>query len=324
MTPRLWQRLMVMDLEIDFAAVAERHRHELRVHCYRMLGSFDEAEDLVQETFLKAWRRRDSYAGRASFRAWLYRIATNACLDALAKRPAAPIDVAARLQPYPDRLLPSEDEPDAVAVSRETVGLAFLVAVQQLTPGQRAVLILRDVLGWSARETAEVLDTSVPAVNSLLQRARPVMREHLPTARATGIGDERDVVERYLAAIAAADDHALAGLLREDVRVSQVPGAGGNLTDEVGAYVGRDTVIAAWAPALHGEHAVEWRFAVTAANRQPAVGVYVRSRGTRGPFNAFGLTVLDTVDGQVAEVTVFGSDRLPLFGLPAQVTEQRG
>jgi RNA polymerase sigma-70 factor (ECF subfamily) len=302
--------------DAGFAAHAERYRHELRVHCYRMLGSYDEAEDLVQETYLKAWRRRDSYAGRSSFRAWLYRIATNACLDALDKRPAVPVDAPAQLQPYPDRLLPPEDGPDAVAVSRETVGLAFLVAIQHLTPQQRAVLILRDVLGWPARETAELLDTSVAAVNSTLQRARPIVRQHLPSARPSPAGEERALVGRYLAAIAAADDHALAALLREDVRVSQAPGAGGNTAAEVGAYAGREAVVAAWAPALHGDGALDWRFRLTAANRQPAIGVYVRGRGTDGPFTAFGLTVLRIEAGQVAEVTVFGDDSLPVFDLP--------
>jgi RNA polymerase sigma-70 factor, ECF subfamily len=306
--------------EDAFAAHAERHRHELRVHCYRMLGSYDEAEDLVQETFLKAWRRRESYAGRSSIRAWLYRIATNACLDALDKRATGPVDVAAQLQPYPDRLLdavaPTADEPDAVVVSRETVGLAFLVAIQHLTPQQRAVLILRDVLGWPARETAELLDTTVAAVNSTLQRARPVVRAHLPAARPMAEGDERALLDRYMAALTNADDHALAALLREDVRVSQTPGAGGNEAAEIGAYAGRAAVIEAWAPALHGDGALEWRFRVTGANRQPALGVYVRGRGDDGPFEAFGLTVLRIEDGQVAEVTVFGNDRLPGFDLP--------
>jgi RNA polymerase sigma-70 factor (ECF subfamily) len=320
MTIRAWHRLTVMDSEADFAAQAERHRHELRVHCYRMLGSFDEAEDLVQETLLKAWRRRETYEGRAPLRAWLYRIATNACLDALDKRVATPVDVPAAVQPYPDRLLPPDDQPDAVVVSRETVALAFVVAVQRLSPRQRAVVILRDVLGWPARDTAELLDTSVAAVNSTLQRARPVLREHLPTARPPA-GDERALVARYMAAIAAADDHALAALLREDVRVNQAPGAGGNMTTAFASYAGRETALAAWAPALHGEDALEWRFRATGANRQPAFGGYVRRRGTDGPFEAFGLTVLGIEDGQVAEVTVFGNDRLPAFGLPERITD---
>ncbi|MEV6491488.1 RNA polymerase subunit sigma-70 [Actinoplanes sp. NPDC051633] len=309
-----------MDSEADFTAQAETHRHELRVHCYRLLGSFDEAEDLVQETLLKAWRRRETFEGRAPLRAWLYRIATNTCLDALDKRPAVPVDVPAQVQPYPDRLLPPEDQPDAVVVSRETVALAFVVAVQHLSPRQRAVVILRDVLGWPARDTAELLGTTVTAVNSMLQRARPVLREHLPTARPAA-GEERALVARYMEAIAASDDRALAALLREDVRVSQAPGAGGNAASGFGFYSGRATALAAWAPALHGDGALDWRFRSVRANRQQAFGGYVRRRGTNGPFEAFGLTVLGFEDGQVAEVTVFGNDRLPAFGLPTHVLD---
>src|SRR5690349_6669884 len=153
--------------EVDepaFAGLAERHRRELHVHCYRMLGSFEDAEDTVQETFLRAWRRRETYAGRSTFRAWLYRIATNACLDLLAKRrpePATGGEVL-WLQPYPDRLLDElpagdGDGPEAVAVARETIELAYVVAVQHLAPRPRAVLILRDVLGWPAKDVAELL-----------------------------------------------------------------------------------------------------------------------------------------------------------------------
>jgi RNA polymerase sigma-70 factor (ECF subfamily) len=182
--------------EAAFSALAERHRRELHVHCYRMLGSLDDAEDAVQETLLRAWRGRATFeAGRpgASLRAWLYRIATNVCLDALKRLPRrvlasslgpphdptlpalAPVDLP-WLEPYPDTLLDgvaaAEDGPEAVVVSRETIEIAFLAAIQLLPPRQRATVILFDVLGWSARETAELLDTSVAAVNSALQRAR--------------------------------------------------------------------------------------------------------------------------------------------------------
>ena len=172
-----------------FTAIAERHRRELQVHCYRMLGSFDDAEDLVQETFLRAWRSRATYQGRSTFRAWLYRIATNACLDALEKRPRTPTQSGevTWLQPYPDRLLedaaPSDAEPDALVVAKETIELAFLVAIQHLPPQTRAVLILRDVLGWPAKDTAALLDTSVAAVNSALQRAHAALKQHLPERR---------------------------------------------------------------------------------------------------------------------------------------------
>src|SRR5688572_61962 len=175
-----------------FAALVERHRRELQVHCYRMLGSFTDAEDMVQEAFLRAWRRRETYAGRSTFRAWLYRIATNVCLDHLERHPRRPgrdcgVGEVTWLQPFPDRLLdqvaPPDAEPDAAVVARETIELAFLVAVQHLPPRQRAVLMLRDVLGWSAKETAALLEGSVAAVNSALQRARRSLKEHLPPRR---------------------------------------------------------------------------------------------------------------------------------------------
>ena len=169
--------------EQAFGARVEPHRRELHVHCYRLLGSFEEAEDLVQEAFLRAWRRRETYEGRASVRAWLYRIATNACLDALDKRPRRPSasGEVAWLQPYPDELLeqlPDRREgPEDVALAKETVELAFIAAIQHLAPLPRAVLVLRDVLGCSAKETARLLETTEASVNSALQRARAGLRE---------------------------------------------------------------------------------------------------------------------------------------------------
>ena len=179
--------------ESAFAAVTARHRRELHVHCYRMLASYEDAEDAVQETFLRAWRSRDRIDGAACFRAWLYRIATNVCLDALRRRSRAtaaggvsPAEVP-WLQPYPDQLLDEvaaeADGPDAVTVDRETVELVFLVALQALPARQRATLIARDVLGWSAKDTADLLATSVPAANSALQRARATMQDQLPAQR---------------------------------------------------------------------------------------------------------------------------------------------
>ncbi|MGI8691055.1 MAG: RNA polymerase subunit sigma-70, partial [Thermomicrobiales bacterium] len=176
-----------------FAALTERHRRELHVHCYRMLASFDDAEDAVQETFLRAWRSRDRFDGSALFRAWLYRIATNVCLDLLRRNSRRLMTVHSFaevpwLQPYPDRLLdevaPSDDQPDAVIVERETIELAFLAALQVLPPRQRAALIVHDVLGWPAGETAALLETSIAAANSALQRARVTMYEPLPARRA--------------------------------------------------------------------------------------------------------------------------------------------
>ena len=232
-------------VESAFAALFERHRRELQVHCYRMLGSFEESEDLVQETFLRAWRKRASFRpdGPSSFRAWLYRIATNACLDVLRGRPRrlVPQEVAAAGDPEPRRLRPrpifrgcsrtrigcwldrpGEDEPDAVVVARETIELAFLAAIQHLPPRQRAVLILRDVLGWSAKDTASLLDASVASVNSALQRARATLQDRLPEqrtewTRSSGPSEEeRELLRRYVEAHEQADVDALAELLRED------------------------------------------------------------------------------------------------------------
>ena len=184
--------------EHEFAQHVNRHKRELHVHCYRMLGSFDEAEDLVQETFLRAWRHRESFEGGPGFRAWLYRIATNACLDAIRRKGRRAEEVGSFaeipwLQPYPDRLLdevaPRVDEPDAVVVARETIELGFLALIQILPARQRAVLILRDVLEFSAQETADALETSVASVNSALQRARATLGDRAPAPRSEWRGD---------------------------------------------------------------------------------------------------------------------------------------
>ena len=223
--------------EQAFAARVEPHRRELHVHCYRLLGSFEEAEDLVQEAFLRAWRRRETYEGRASVRAWLYRIATNACLDALDKRPRRPSanGEIAWLQPYPDELLeqlPDRREgPEGVALAKETVELAFIAAIQHLAPLPRAVLVLRDVLGCSAKETARLLETTEASVNSALQRARAGLRESLPADReewqyaAEPTAAERELLARYVERSERADAEGLAALMHEDVRFSMPPDA---------------------------------------------------------------------------------------------------
>jgi RNA polymerase sigma-70 factor (ECF subfamily) len=314
--------------EAAFSALVEQHRRELRVHCYRMLGSFDEAEDMVQETFLRAWRSRETYAARSTFRAWLYRIATNACLDHLERTPRRPVPVPGVpghsevpwLQPFPDPLLdqaaPQADEPDAVVVARETIELAFLVAVQHLPPRQRAVLMLRDVLGWPAAEAAELLESSVASVNSALQRARATLREHLPERRAEWTSaapseEERTVLQRFVEACEDADLDALGALLREDAIFTMPP--------ELGWYQGRDTIMAAWGPAMVGPEALgEFRLVPVTANRQPAAANYLRKSGER-EFRALSLDVLRIVDGEIAEVTTFGPDKFKLFGLPAAI-----
>jgi RNA polymerase sigma-70 factor (ECF subfamily) len=305
-----------------FGALVQAHRRELHVHCYRMVGSLTEAEDLVQETFLRAWRRRETYAGRATFRAWLYRIATNACLDHLQRHPrqAAPRadgipGEVSWLQPYPDRLLaPSDDEPDAVVVARETIELAFLVAVQHLPPRQRAVLILRDVLGWPAGETAELLEVSVASANSSLQRARVTLRENLPPERADWAPasepteQERAVLQRFMDATERADMAELARLLREDALFTMPP--------QPEWYRGRDVLIEAWAPVMAGPRAWgEFRCVAVAANRQPALANYLRRTGET-VFRAVSLDVLRVERGLIAEVTTFGPDLFDWFGLP--------
>jgi RNA polymerase sigma-70 factor (ECF subfamily) len=309
--------------ESAFAALVEPHRRELQVHCYRMLGSLEDSEDAVQETFLRAWRSRDGFEGRSSVRSWLYRIATNACLDALERRPrtahtmrANPADVP-WLQPYPDRLLdasaPGSEEPDAVVVAKETIELAFLVAIQHLPPRQRAVLILRDVLGWSAKESAALLETSVPAVNSALQRARAALKEHLPPQRSEWAAgsdpseEERALLQRYMDASEEGDDVAMAKLLREDARFTMPP--------EPLVVVGREEIVASWVEGGFGSDSFgHFRCVLTRANMQPAVAFYLRRAGD-SEYRAFAVDVLRIEDGEIAEVTAFGAGVFAAFGL---------
>ena len=310
--------------EVDepaFSALAEQHRRELHVHCYRMLGSFEDAEDTVQETFLRAWRRRETFEGRSTFRAWLYRIATNACLDLLARRrpePATGGEVP-WLQPYPDRLLdelPAGDahEPETVAVARETIELAYLVAVQHLAPRPRAVLILRDVLGWPAKEVGDLLGDSVNSVNSALQRARAGMREHLPAERQDWSGGEGDagmraLVRDFTDASVATDVDRLATMLRDDVRCSMPP--------TPGLHVGRDAVVSSWVEdgfvGLQGLRGV-----LTSVNRQPAVAFYLW-REDEDAYLPLTLDVLRVTDRLITEIVTFHGDRFPQLGLPARL-----
>ncbi|GGK63527.1 RNA polymerase sigma factor [Planomonospora parontospora subsp. parontospora] len=313
-----------------FAERAEAHRRELHVHCYRMLGSFDEAEDLVQETFLRAWRRRDTLRDGDGLRAWLYRIATNACLDHLRAHPRRPeprpapagadpgLDPPASgmvswLQPYPDELLDAAD----LVIERETIELAFLVAIQHLPPRQRAVLILRDVLGWSAQETAESLELTVAAVKSALQRARPVLRRHLPARRlewAASAGptpEDRAVLRRYIDAVEQADPSILTEVLRADVWQAMPPAP---------IWLqGLETFVAAWTPAMTGPEAWgDWRVLAVRANRQPAAAAYLRRAGETC-FSPSWLGVLRLEDGLVTQITTFGDEMFPSFGLPASL-----
>jgi RNA polymerase sigma-70 factor (ECF subfamily) len=299
-----------------FSALAERHRHELQLHCYRMLASFDDAQDLVQETFLRAWRKRATYAGRSSFRAWLYGIATNACLDAIARRArtlaAAPDFEVTWLEPYPDALLDAVDAPEDALIAKETVELAYLVAIQHMTPQSRAVLILRDVVGLPAQEVAELLETSVPAVNSALQRARAALTEHLPQDRAEwpagaeAAAEEKALLDRYVAATEAVDIDGLKATLAEEVRFAMPP--------EPGRLTGRDTVVDSWVTGGLGTgDFAELRCVVTRVNRQPAVANYIVRDGA---WRLFALDVLRIADGQVAEIVAFGIGDAARFGLP--------
>jgi RNA polymerase sigma-70 factor (ECF subfamily) len=308
---------------LDDAAFGERvarHRRELHVHCYRLVGSFDEAEDVVQETFLRAWRGRGTYAGRASVRAWLYRIATNACLDALDKRPRRPTPdgEVLWLQPYPDTLLeelPDRREgPEGVTLAKETIELAFIAAIQHLAPLPRAVLVLRDVLGCSAKETARLLETTEASVNSASQRARGGLREHLPEDRETWAagapvtGAERDLLTRYVDCSERADAAGLAALLHDDVRFTMPP--------QPGVWAGRRTVVQSWVDGGFGSEAFgRLRCLLTRANGQPAVACYVRRPGDPA-FSALAIDVVRLRDGAVAEIVTFDRALFERFGLP--------
>ncbi|WP_143175673.1 sigma-70 family RNA polymerase sigma factor [Cryptosporangium aurantiacum] len=326
--------------EAAFTDAIERHRHELRVHCYRMLGSYTDAEDLVQETFLRAWKGFASFEGRSSLRAWLYRIATNACLDWLDGHPrrvlphhlAGPSDPSVGLpprtdvswlEPFPDHELvaPADAGPDAVVVERETIELAFLAALQFLPPRQRAALILRDVHGWPASDTATALALSVPAVNSALQRARSTLRDHLPERRsdwrATAVPTavEQQLLNRYLDAVRRADLDAVVELLAEDVRTTMPPWPMW--------FQGRENVRRAlqssWDPAVPDDYVGEFAVRLVGANRQPAVASYTRQPG-ESVYRAFAIGVIRVEGEHITEITAFHDLALfPIFGLPSEV-----
>ena len=292
-----------------FRAITEPHRRALHVHCYRMLGSVHDADDAVQETMLRAWRRLDTYAGRASVRAWLYGIATNACLDALRRRPrrvlppavagpadpeavpAPPLELA-WLEPYPDH------DPHAALEEREDIRLAFVAAVQHLPPRQRAALLLRDVLGWSAKEVAELLGATVASVNAALARARASLRNLPPDERpATDV--EAAVVARYVDAWEAKDVAELAALLSDDVRLAMPP--------TPSWYAGRDSV-AAFLRATFARFP-DLRLVPTRANGATALAVYNAGE-------PLAIKSLELGPAGIREITGFADPSLfPLFGL---------
>ena len=319
-----------------FGALVEPYRSELLVHCYRLLGSLEGAEDLVQETLLRAWQRLERFRGSAFFRAWLYKIATNACLDALATQSrrilaparyapadpwqpsASPIAAPIWLEPFPDALLPQPfTSPEAHYAGRESVRLAFLAALQLLPPRQRAILILRDVLDWPAREVADLLDVSESAVTSALHRARTTLRGQAPEV---GVGDAAEgadattlvLLERYMQAWERDDVAGLTALLHEEARFSMPPSPSW--------YRGRAAISAFWRtnvfPTVSRDR---WRLRATRANTQPAFGVYLRDLDG-DVYRAHALQVLAVANQWITEMTVFFSPALfARFGLPSDL-----
>ena len=309
----------------------EQHRVELTAYCYRMLGSPFEAEDAVQETFLRAWRSFEGFEGRAALRSWLYRIATNVCLDLLngRNRRARPMDLgpagepdvanlhtlpeATWIEPIPDGRILSDGDPAEVAVERESVRLAFVAALQELPPRQRAVLILCEVLRWKAAEAAELLDTSVASINSALQRARATLADTDFAAIDQGaeLDDEaRALLERYVEAFERYDMEALISLIHEDATQSMPP---------YDLWLrGRDDILQWWVgpgATCRNSHVVP----TLAANGSPAFGQYRPKPGGEG-YEPWALQVVEISDGRIVEFTFFlDTERLfPLFGLPLE------
>jgi RNA polymerase sigma-70 factor (ECF subfamily) len=304
-----------------FTSFVQQYRRELHVHCYRMLASFEEAEDAVQETFLRAWGTRERVEDRGQFRAWLYRIATNVCLDVRRSRArqARSLQSFAEvpwLQPYPDRLLselpPASEAPDAIAVDRETIELVFIAALQALPPRQRATLVVRDVLGWPAADTAVLLDSSVAATNSALQRARATLQAHLPARRnewapAAPSQEERALLARFIDAHERMDAAAVAAIAAEDIRVTMPP--------YLMCFDGLDAIQPLLERAFGKNRDGDWRLLPTQANRLPAAASYLQRPGDT-TFRAFKLDILRVQEGRVAEITTFGTVLFPHFGLP--------
>jgi RNA polymerase sigma-70 factor, ECF subfamily len=293
--------------ERAFRAMVDPYRHALQVHCYRMLGSLQDAEDITQETLLRAWRALERFEPRAQFQTWLYRIATNACLDELERRPRRPEPV----DPLPDRASPNTDsptyDPAARYAIREGVELALMRAIQELPGRQRAVLIFRDVLGWTAPEVAELLGSTVAAVNSALQRARASIGPAVPeTSAANADPAERELLDRYVAAFEHADVDGLVSLLREDATLRMPPQA---------TLVGGLEIARFFHETVAGGDLTRIRHRPTWANGRPAVTIEVRAAD--GAWVPHGVSVLEIEDGQIAGIDAFLDPGLPpRFGVP--------
>jgi RNA polymerase sigma-70 factor (ECF subfamily) len=319
-----------------FGRLVEPFRRELQAHCYRMLGSYADAEDALQETLLRAWRALPRFEERSSLRSWLYRIATNACLRAIERRPkrvlptdyapaadphdgpAEPVSDPVWLEPCPDTDLGLEGlaGPEARYEQREGVELAFIAVLQHLPARQRAVLILRDVLGFSARETAQVLETTPVSVDSALQRAHKAVDERLPsqsqqqTLRLVGDDEVSQLVERYVAAWERNDVDAVVSMLAEDARLVMPP---------LPTWVSGREQVAAFLRAYPLSGARRWQMVPTSANGQPALATYSWDE-QRAAFMPHSLSVLTLREGKIEEITAFLTpEPLSHFNLPASI-----
>lgn len=311
--------------ELAFADVVSPHRRELHVHCYRMLGSFEEAEDAVQDALLAAWRGLASFEERSSIRTWLYRVATNTCLNLVrtsSRRPQMELPATAPrptrsetvtwLEPYPDAMLSElpHDSPGAEQVIEQTeaISLAFITALQLLSPRARAVLVMRDVLGFSAREVADTLETTPEAVNMSLSRARASIQKNSPSAGDISAAgrEQAELAQRLAGALAAHDIDAVVGLLAEDVRISMPP--------LPAVWDGRRNAVL-FLTEVAFRLVPEARFVPTQANGQPALAVYTRDE-INGRWHASGILVITLRGNEIAALTRFETHTLRPFGLP--------
>jgi RNA polymerase sigma-70 factor (ECF subfamily) len=312
----------------DFARLADPYRRELMAHCYRMLGSVHDAEDLVQETYLRAWKAYEQFEGRSSLRTWLYRIATSACLTALEGRNRRPLptglgapssdpadDIAVQnevpwLEPIPDSSVGDEGDPASIVTGRESIRLAFIAALQHLPPRQRAVLVLRDVLKWRAAEVAEAIGISTAAVNSLLQRARTQIEQAAPTedtVTAPTSPEQRELLERYATAFENYDVTAMVELFTSDAVWEMPPFPTW--------YQGPENIVGLIQHQCPAEGPGDMRMIPSSANGQPAFGLYMR--GDDGVHRKFGIQVLTMNGARVAHVAMFFDLSLfETFGLP--------
>jgi RNA polymerase sigma-70 factor (TIGR02960 family) len=311
--------------EARFTELSERHRRELQVHSYRMLGNLEQAQDAVQEALLRAWRGRASFDGGPGARAWLYRIVTTTCFDILraAQRRGERFESIADvpwLQPCPDALLDAAAEPEGAAIRRETVELAYLAVIQLLPARQRAALLLRDVQGYSAAETASILDLSVAAVTSALQRARATIADRVAARDAdwspSGITDaDRALLTAFIEAHERQDPVAALRVIREDIRVSMPPNPG--------LFTGKAAVAGLMAHAYDRSVFGDWKLLPTAANRMPAAASYLRRAGS-DLYLPFKLDVLRAGGGLIAEITTFDASLFGRFGLPPSLPAAAG